>query len=103
MSCREFIAIRRKTCPARNGQRPMPARCMHIYRRHPPQDAQCTMEALQNVRQRYGCDHYHTPSLRHRRIPDEYEMPNPGQETEDAPEKETESGSEDDETSSAGP
>jgi hypothetical protein len=102
MSCWEFSAGRQEKCLSRSASPSMPARCRHIYRRSPPQDGQCTMEALQSALQEYGCHHYRTPAQRHRRIPEEYEMPNPVPEAEDDREEET-SGSEADEKSSTGP
>jgi len=103
MSCQEFGASRRRTCSARSGSPSMPARYSHIYRKRPPQDAQPAVEAFENAPEQYGCDQWRAPVLRHRRIPEEYEMPNPGPETEDNPEEEGTSRSEDGETSSAEP
>jgi hypothetical protein len=46
MSCREFSASRRETCPARSGSPSMPARWRHIYCRRPLQDAPCAIWTL---------------------------------------------------------
>jgi hypothetical protein len=104
MSCWEFGASRQKTCSRRSASPSIPASCRHIYRWLPPQGAQCTMDALETLLEEYRCDHGR-PALRHRRIPEEYEIPNPGKaetpEAEDAPEEEEMPGREDDTTPSA--
>jgi hypothetical protein len=86
MSCWEFSTSRPEACPPRSGSPSIS--CRHSYRRLRPRD---------------GCHHYRALALRHRRIPEEYGMPYPGPETEDAPEEEEASRSEDDETSSGRP